>query len=323
MSIPLISICIPTCNRVHLLERLLNSIRSQTFKDFEVLINDNGGDSKAEELVNNYFSDLPVSYIKNEPAVNAGANCIKVMERAKGQWIKIMHDDDEFATPAALGIFGDTALRSDKDFIFCATTQIWLGTDRAEDDFLKPEEKKMQDDSFFSLFYLNVIGHPSTVMTRRDPLVQYDSNFNWLLDIDFYIRYFIAHPGYHYLPEKIVNIGRSETQMTHQYSQKISAEIPEYLKLLFKLDPDLHLKDVYVFHRIWDLIRVFRIKTVEQLTGAGYDGVMPAKIEQIINFQKRIPRLIIKQPPWSKAIMKRYFKRIKKRISNKHGMQSL
>ncbi len=313
MSKSLVSICIPTCNRVQLLERLLNSIRAQTFKDFEILINDNSCDDKVEILLNTHFAELPISYLRNEPAVSAGANCIKVMQRATGQWIKVMHDDDDFATAGALGIFVDAALHSGKDFIFCATTQVWLGTDKTEDDFLMPAEKKMLNDSFYSLYYLNVIGHPSAVMTRNDSLIQYDSNFNWVLDIDFYIRYFIAHPGYHYLPEKIINIGRSDTQMTHQYSQKIDAEIPEYLKLLSKLDQDLHLNNIYVFHRIWDLIRIFRIKTVEQLYATGYKGIMPQRIGEIIKFQKRIPRLIIKQPPWSKAIMKSYFKRIAKK----------
>ena len=90
----------------------------------------------------------------------------------------------------------------------------------------------------------------------------------------------------------------------------MDAEIPEYLRLLSKYGNDLHLRDVYVFHRVWDLLRIFRVKDVQQLRAAGYTGELPAKMEQIIAFQKRIPRLIIKQPPWSKAIMRRYFKRI-------------
>lgn len=316
MNNPLISICIPTCNRVHLLKRLFNSIRLQTFKDFEILVNDNSGDDKVELLINSSFPDLPISYVRNQPAVSAGANCINVMKRATGQWIKVMHDDDDFATPEALGIFVNAALCSGKDFIFCATTQVWLGSNKTEDDFLMPAEKKMLDNSFYSLFYLNVIGHPSTVMTRNDSLIQYDSNFNWLLDIDFYIRYFIEHPGYHYLPEKLINIGRSDTQMTHQYSQKIDVEIPEYLQLLSKFDKDLYLNDIYVFHKVWDLIRVFRIKNVEQLCATGYKGILPERIGEIIKFQKKIPRLIMKQPPWSKAIMKSYFERIAKRYNN-------
>jgi hypothetical protein len=93
----------------------------------------------------------------------------------------------------------------------------------------------------------------------------------------------------------------------------MKAEVPEYFSLLSKFDPDLYLTDVYVFHRIWDLIRVFSIKDVDQIYATGYKGKLPGKISEIIKFQQRIPRLIIKQPPWSKAIMRTYFKKLNRR----------
>lgn len=315
MSTPFISICIPTYNRADLLERLLRSVRVQTFKNFEILVNDNSSNDNVENLIRDHFADLAIDYVRNQPAVSAAGNCIKVIERAKGQWIKVMHDDDDFDSPDALQLFAHAAEQSGKDFIFCATNQVWLGTGRKEDDYLQPSEKEMLDESFYSLFYLNTIGHPSTMMTRADHSIQYDANFNWVLDIDYYMRYFMQHPGYYYIPEKLVNIGRSASQATHLYSQKMNAEIPEYFRLLAKYGGDLHLQDRYVFHRVWDLLRVFRVKNIEQLYGTGYEGALPARIEEIIRFQKKIPRLIIKQPPWSKAIMKRYFKK----ISAKHA----
>jgi glycosyltransferase involved in cell wall biosynthesis len=316
MKEPLISICIPTYKRVYLLKQLLDSISTQTYKNIEILINDNSPDDSVETLVNSSFAGLPIFYKKNQPTVSAGANCIKVMQRASGDWVKIMHDDDWFATPNALQQFVDAAMQSGKDFLFCATKQVWLDGDKKEDDFLQSHEKKMLDNSSWCLFYLNVIGHPSVAMTKRDVSIQYDADFNWLLDIDYYMRYLISHPGYHYMPQQLINIGRGETQETHKYSQKINAEVPEYFSLLSKFDPDLYLKDEYVFHRIWDLIRVFRIKSVDQIYSSGYKGALPAKIGEIIRFQQRIPRLIIKQPPWSKAIMKNCFRLFAKKYTN-------
>ncbi len=313
MNEPLISICIPTFKRVHLLKQLLDSISIQTYKNIEILINDNSPDDSVETLVNSSFAGLPILYEKNQPAVSAGANCIKVMQRAGGDWVKIMHDDDWFATPDALQLFVNAAMQTGKDFIFCATTQVWLDSDKKEDDFLQPHEKQMLDNSSCCLFYLNVIGHPSVAMTKRDASIVYDADFSWLLDIDYYMRYLKAHPGYHYIPQQLINIGRGETQETHKYSQKMNAEVPEYFSLLSKFDPDLYLTDVYVFHRIWDLIRVFSIKDVDQIYATGYKGKLPGKISEIIKFQQRIPRLIIKQPPWSKAIMRIYFRRLAKK----------
>jgi glycosyltransferase involved in cell wall biosynthesis len=310
MNKPLISICIPAYQRPHLLKKLLDSIKIQTFRDFEILVNDNSPDESVEALVNSYHDELPILYERNQPAVSAGNNCIKVMQRASADWIKIMHDDDWFACKEALQLFADAALHSGKDFIFCASTQVWLDSDKIQEDILTPEKKQMLDDSFFSLFYLNVIGHPSVAMHKRDPSIQYDPHFNWVLDIDFYTRYLNAHPGYYYIPEKLVNIGKGSTQESNKYYKNIKVELPEHFVLLSKYSPDLSLKDQYVFHLIWNMLKRYKIKNVDQIYATGYKGPMPAGVEKIITYQKYIPRIILKQTPWSKKLMKRCFKKI-------------
>jgi glycosyltransferase involved in cell wall biosynthesis len=316
MSKPLISICIPAYKRTDLLKKLLDSIKIQTYKDFEILINDNSPDDSVELLVKSYLDDLTILYKRNQPAVSAGINCIKVMQRATGDWIKVMHDDDWFATNDALQLFADAVLHSGKDFIFCASKQVWLDGDKTQNEILTPEKKQMLDKSHFCLFYLNVIGHPSVVMHKRDSSVQYDSNFNWVLDIDYYMRYFNVHPGYHYIPQQLVNIGKGATQESNKYYKNINVELPEYFFLLSKYEPELCLKNEYVFHLIWNMLKRYRIKRVEQIYKAGYKGVMPSCIDEIIAFQKNIPRIIIKQTPWSKRLMKKCFKKIaRKKIS--------
>jgi len=309
---PFISICIPTYNRPELLRTLLDSLQEQTFRNFEVIVNDNSSTDEVETLINSYKGSLPVSYERNRPSVSAGQNCIKIMQRAHGQWIKIMHDDDWFDSKDALQLFADAALHSGKDFIFSASTQVWLDSGKKQDDILTPERKFMLDSSVFSLFYLNVIGHPSVAMHKKDPSIQYDSTFNWVLDIDFYTRYLLAHPGYYYIPQKLVNIGKNSTQETHKYYKNINVELPEHFFLLAKYPPDLCLNDEYVFHVIWNMLRRYKIRGVEQIYAAGYKGLMPAKIEEIILFQKYIPGIVLKQTPWSKKLMKICYKKIMK-----------
>ena len=316
MNKPFISICIPTYKRTDLLKKLLDSISIQTFKDFEILINDNSDDDGVENLVHKYVNTFSISYQRNRPSVSAGINCINVMQRATADWIKVMHDDDWFASPDALADFAKAAKESGKDFIFCASTQVWLDQEKATEDVLTPEKKQMLDNSAFCLFYLNVIGHPSVVMHRRDPSIQYDANFNWVLDIDYYMRYFNVHPGYHYLPQKLVNIGKGESQESNKYYKNIKVELPEYFYLLSKYEPDLCLKNEYVFHLIWNMLKRYRIKHTSQIYESGYKGPMPSRIDEIIAFQKYIPRLVIKQTPWSKKLMRLCFKKITKGYSS-------
>ncbi|MEY2916582.1 MAG: hypothetical protein RIS73_296 [Bacteroidota bacterium] len=310
MSTPFISICIPTYKRTDLLKTLLNSIQTQSFNNFEILINDNSPDDAVKELVNTYAAVLKISYQKNEPAVSAVENCLRVMRRANAPWIKVIHDDDWFNTPDSLQQFADAALHCGKDFIFCASNQVYLETTKTAQEYLTGERKKMLDDSTFSLFYLNTIGHPSVVMHKKDTSIEYDTQFNWVLDIDYYLRYINAHGSYHYINETLVNIGKGSSQESYKYYKNAKVEIPEYFTLLAKYNSNLLLKDKYVFHLVWNMLRRFKIANIDAIKATGYTGRLPDKIEAIINYQKKIPRIILKQTPWSKALMNSCFKKI-------------
>ena len=104
MGSPFISICIPTYKRPDLLKKLLDSIQMQNFRDFEVIISDNSPDDSVKELADPYGKMLPLFYEKNVPAVSATTNCNNAMQRAKGSWVKVMHDDDWFQAADALRI---------------------------------------------------------------------------------------------------------------------------------------------------------------------------------------------------------------------------
>jgi len=294
------------------LEKLLNSILAQSYKNYEVLINDNSPDDSVKVLVDTFIGKLEISYEKNTPAVSAVENCNRVMNRARAEWIKIMHDDDWFEGREALQFFADAADKSGKDFIFCASNQVYLETGKTEVEYLDAERKKMLDDSFLSLIYLNVIGHPSVVMHKKDALLQYDKQFNWVLDIDFYLRYLTAHGGYHYIGKALVNIGKGNTQESYKYYKNRAVEIPEYFTLLTKFDSNLLLQNEYVFHLVWNMLKRFKIKSIDDIRQTGYSGKLPDKVAEIIAYQKKIPHLILKQTPWSKALMKRCFKKLTK-----------
>jgi glycosyltransferase involved in cell wall biosynthesis len=312
MDSPFISICIPTYQRPELLKKLLDSIRSQSFTNYEVLINDNSPDDAVERLVARYQDSLPISYERNSPAITATENCNKVMIRARAAWIKVMHDDDWFAGNDALEKFAEAARHAERDLIFCASNQVYLETGKMEGERLDAERKQMLDDSYFSLFYLNVIGHPSVVMHRKDSGIQYDPAFNWVLDIDYYVRYLNKHKGYHYIDEALVNIGKGPGQESFRYYKNKLVEIPEYFSMLTKYSSGLLLQNIYVFHLVWNMLVRYRIKKLAGIHALGYTGVMPDRVEEIIKYQGNIPHIVLKQPKWSKVFMKKCFKKMTK-----------
>ncbi len=122
-----ISICIPAYKHVDHLERLLRSIAEQAFKDFEVIVTDDSPGENLKEICNQYQSAFTLHYFKNEPALGSPENWNAGIKRAKGQWIKMMHDDDWFANTGSLQKFAQAAMQHpDSDFIFSGFREVDL-----------------------------------------------------------------------------------------------------------------------------------------------------------------------------------------------------
>lgn len=309
MNSPFISICIPAFKRVTHLQRLLESLTVQLYHHYEVIITDDSPDESVKQLADRFAASLPLFYSKNDPAAGSPGNWNIAMQKAKGDWIILLHDDDWFASPGSLNKFADAARHTTCDFIFSACNNIF-SSGKEVHEFLTGWKKEMLEESTLNLFYQNVIGHPSTVMHRKDDQVVYDTRYKWVVDIDFYVRYLQKHKGYFYIPEMLVNIGTDDTQASFLLYKNPLVEIPEYFSMLAKFPAGLLLQHEYVFHCVWNLVKRFRIKDKKMIEELGYTGQLPDHLQEIIDFQKPIPRLIIKQSNWSKRLMKRCYKMI-------------
>lgn len=92
---PLVSVGMPVYNGDHYLDSAINSILAQTFRDFELIISDNGSTDKTQEICRHYANlDSRIRYIRNEENLGAGWNFDRVAELATGKYFKwACHDD--------------------------------------------------------------------------------------------------------------------------------------------------------------------------------------------------------------------------------------
>jgi glycosyltransferase involved in cell wall biosynthesis len=88
---PKVSICIPTYNRKGLLKETLESIFMQTYKDYEVVIVDDGSTDDTEQMIKD--TGYPVRYYWQENAGDAAARN-KLIKLAYGQYISFLDSDD-------------------------------------------------------------------------------------------------------------------------------------------------------------------------------------------------------------------------------------
>ncbi len=96
------SMVVPTFNRAYLLPRALRSIEAQTYRDFEVVIVDDGSTDGTADLVSEWRKtvDFPIQYLKQANQGRHGAMNTGV-RNAKGFFIVFLDSDDEL-TPEAL-----------------------------------------------------------------------------------------------------------------------------------------------------------------------------------------------------------------------------
>lgn len=96
---PLLTIAIPTWNRAKFLEHNLNQLRSE-MKTIpagivEIMVSDNcSHDNTAEVVANAIATGLPIRYLRNEKNIGWGGNFCQCFEKAEGQYVLLLGDDD-------------------------------------------------------------------------------------------------------------------------------------------------------------------------------------------------------------------------------------
>lgn len=97
---PKVSVCIPTYNRANLLPYAVNSVLAQTYKDFELIICDDGSTDNTALIVNQW-DDPRVRYIRHPVNGGRSRNMRSGFEAACGTYF-IKFDDDDALTPEFL-----------------------------------------------------------------------------------------------------------------------------------------------------------------------------------------------------------------------------
>lgn len=226
--LPLISICIPTYNQADKLKFLLDSIRVQTFRDFEVIVSDDSNCDDVALLCNSY-SDLPISYYRNQPAKGTPENWNYAISLAKGTWIKLMHHDDYFAVPESLAKFVSFAQENeDAEFFYSRTSILYYPSNRKEDYKVDQTILKRIAEQPSYLFFKNLIGSPSVTFFRSIDILKFDNQLKWLVDIEAYLR-FLKSKKVCQINQILIETIASDSQLTEMMRDNPEYEITEYL----------------------------------------------------------------------------------------------
>ena len=118
----ILSICIPTYNRVKQLDNCLNSIliskRNVENFNFEICVSDNNSAEDTESTIKKYSKELKIKYNKNKENLGFAINGIKSVKMAEGEFSWMIGNDD-LILPETLTKLKDLLQNNfDKDYFF-------------------------------------------------------------------------------------------------------------------------------------------------------------------------------------------------------------
>jgi glycosyltransferase involved in cell wall biosynthesis len=299
---PLISICIPAYKRIDYLQKLLQSISIQSFKDFEVIITDDSPDDTVEKFVRNFTGFPNIQYFKNQQVLGTPENWNESIRKAQGTWIKLMHDDDWFADKDSLQIFYEYTLKhTDCRFFFSAYNNVFDKDDVSKEIRLDARGQFLLKESALNLFKKQYVGNPSCTLIKRDVSLFYDSDFKWVVDFEYYIRCLNQVKSFCYIDQILINVGVNEDQVTKFTFRKPEVEIPENHLMIQKMGFGI-LRNIFVYDHFWRLYRNLEVRD-ESMIANYYPGKLHPLLSQMIHFQKRVPVKLLKIGIISKGFM--------------------
>lgn len=96
-SMPLISVYMPTFNRVEMAMRAIDSVLTQDYPQLElIVVDDASGDDSWNRLTHRYVNEPRVRFFRQPQGMGACAARNRAIEQAKGEFVTGIDDDDEF-----------------------------------------------------------------------------------------------------------------------------------------------------------------------------------------------------------------------------------
>lgn len=273
---PKVSVCIPAFNQVKHLKTTIDSVLTQTYTDYEIVITDDTPGDLVKNFVAEYNMPERIKYFKNASTLGSPENWNESIRKATGEYIKILHHDDWLNLDDSLAKY--VRLLEDNpavDFGFSATQAVFP---RGKDWVHRITEEQLAEMQAnpLVLYNVNFIGAPSTTIFRRDPSLLFDSSLKWLVDIQYYLMQLARKDKIAYSPELLVVTFLTDGRVTHDCAGNKQVEVFEYLSLLDQIITLRHLYSAVeikkcVLKAIY-VCRQYNIKSVEDVKHCGFHG---------------------------------------------------
>lgn len=193
MNSPKVSVLIPTYNYARFIGEAIESVLSQDFRDFELLIVDDCSTDNTADVVQPFCArDERVHFIVNSPNLGMVKNWNHCLELARGHYVKFLFGDDKLCHPQALSKMVEMLERNPSATLAASARAI------LDENSVTVEHWRTLKNGFHTghqtiLACLaqdkNLIGEPSAVLFRkRDASRGFDPRFRQIVDLEMWFH---------------------------------------------------------------------------------------------------------------------------------------
>jgi glycosyltransferase involved in cell wall biosynthesis len=206
----LVTVIIPTYNRLKMLKRAVGSVLRQSYRRFELLVVDDGStDGTQSEFAG---ASSPIRYIyQKHRGVSAARN--RGIAQAKGELIAFLDSDDLWNKDKLL--VQVQYFRDHPDAIICQTQEIWIRNDVQ----VNPKKKHQKPSGWIFLQCVPLcVVSPSAVMMRAslfNDVGLFDESLRICEDYDMWLRVALRFPVHLIDKPLVTKYGGHADQLSH------------------------------------------------------------------------------------------------------------
>ncbi|MFH1846996.1 MAG: glycosyltransferase family A protein [Candidatus Omnitrophota bacterium] len=181
----LFSVIIPAYNREHFLKKAVDSVLTQTYGNFELIVIDDGSTDNTKSLLSSY-SDNRIKYIKNKTNSGVSKTRNKGLNIAKGNFIAFLDSDDWWKTQKLEKTIN--YITKFPDIPIFHSEEIWYRNGKLLNQ--KKKHKKPSEYVYKEALPICCISISTAVIKKCvfDSIGTFDETFEACEDYDFWLR---------------------------------------------------------------------------------------------------------------------------------------
>ncbi len=230
---PLVSVCIPLYNGKAFIQEAIQSVLSQTYPVWELIITDDQSIDGSAQIVRS-MADSRIRFQQNPKRLGAEGNWNRCLSEGKGIYLKLFCQDDRLhPTCLARQVAAFEAPGSEQVILVASARRIISPTGRAI--MVRRWKRVDQRISGWQAIRQNVraginqIGEPSAVLFRAADWKAsggFTGSLPYVIDLEFWFR-LLAHGDCHYLSEPLCDFRVSSGSWSSRLGKVQSAQFCE------------------------------------------------------------------------------------------------